>query len=190
MNALILNGTKKEDNKLEEVSSIIISELGSRKWSVKSLILNELDIKPCAGCFGCWVQTPGVCIINDTGRDVARAIIQSDLIVYLTPVTFGGYSSQLKKVLDRSIGILLPFFKKIDGEVHHQARYEHYPRLMGVGILQQPDEESERIFTTLVSRNAINMHSPAFTAGVVFKNQKKGDIQDKIQTLLSEVEAN
>lgn len=50
---------------------------------------------------------------------------------------------------------------KIEGEVHHKPRYERYPRLMGVGVLPQPDEESERIFTTLVSRNAINLHALA-----------------------------
>ena len=188
MKAVILNGSGNNDTTLDKVQQIIIDELTDKDWEIEPLIIHKMNIKPCTGCFGCWVKTPGECVINDAGQDTARAIIQSNLVVYLTPVTFGGYSSQLKKVLDRSIVILLPFFKKIDGVVHHQARYEHYPRLMGVGLLQQPDKESERIFTTLVGLNAINMHSPEFTAGVVFNNQKKSDIQGKIRTLLSELE--
>ena len=176
MNAVILNGSGNSDTALEKVQQAIIDELTDKNWEIEPLILHNMDIKPCAGCFGCWVQTPGICIINDEGRDIARKIIQSDLVLYLTPVTFGGYSAHLKKVLDRSIGILLPFFKKVDGEVHHQARYEHYPRLMGVGVLPQADEESEQIFKTLVSRNAINMHAPLSTAGVVFRNHSTSDI--------------
>ncbi len=194
MKAIILNGANDDDKALEGVSNIIVSELESIGWTVEALILREMEIWPCAGCFGCWVQTPGICVINDAARDVTKAIIQSDLVVYFTPVTFGGYSSQLKKALDRSIGLVLPFFKKIDGEVHHQARYEHYPRLMGVGVLPQADEKKERtedvrrIFTTLVHRNAINMHAPAHAAGVVFQDQETGAIRTKIQTLLKTVE--
>ena len=190
MKTIVLNGSEGDDKVLDAVSNIIVDELTSVGWEVESLILREIDIQHCVGCFGCWVQTPGVCVIDDDGRDVTRAIIQSDLVIYLTPVTFGGYSSQLKKALDRSIGLILPFFKKIDGEVHHQPRYERYPRMMGVGVLPQADEESERIFTTLVSRNAINLHAPSHAAGVIFHGQKTGDIRAKIQTLLTTVEVN
>ncbi len=188
MKAVVLKGSENGDIALDGVHQAIVDELTDTGWDVESLILHEMEIRHCVGCFGCWVRTPGVCVIDDAGRDVARAVIQSDMVVYLTPVTFGGYSSQLKKALDRSIGLIAPFFKKIDGEVHHQPRYEHYPRLMGIGVLPQADEESERIFTTLVGRNAINMHAPAHTAGVVFQGQEKEEIRAKIQTLLTTVE--
>ena len=121
VNAVILNGSGNNDTVLEKVQQTIIDKLTDKNWEVKPLLLHKVDINPCAGCFGCWVRTPGICIINDEGRDIAGTIIQSDLVIYLTPVTFGGYSSHLKKVLDRSIALILPFFKKIDGEVHHQT---------------------------------------------------------------------
>lgn len=74
-------------------------------WEVEPFILHDMEIHHW-GCFGCWVQTPGVCVIDDAGRDVARAVIQSDLAVFLIPVTFGGYSSELKKAVDRLICLL------------------------------------------------------------------------------------
>jgi hypothetical protein len=47
-------------------------------------------------------------------------------------------------MLDRQICLILPFFTKIHGEVHHEARYQRNGNLLGVGVLPKPDEESER----------------------------------------------
>jgi hypothetical protein len=135
--------------------------LEERGWTVLTHALRELDVAPCRGCFACWVKTPGVCIIDDMGREIAKAVVQSDLVVYITPVTFGGYSSVLKKAVDRLIPLILPYFRLIDGEVHHVKRYERYPRLLGLGIAERADTESERVFRTVVERNGINMHAPS-----------------------------
>lgn len=183
MKALILNGSNKDDQTSETVQRVIIDELRGLKWEVKPLILREMEIAPCMGCFGCWVQTPGTCVIDDMGRGIARSFIQSDLAILLTPVTFGGYSSELKKGLDRSIGLIMPFFTKIEGEVHHKPRYKKYPSLMGIGVLSKKDEESERIFKTLVQRNAINFHAPASAAGIVLGGSSADDIQRAIGDL-------
>lgn len=188
MKAVILNGSENGDAALDGVHQIIVDELTNMAWEVEPFILHELEIRHCVGCFGCWMQTPGVCVIDDAGRDVARAIIQSDLVVYLTPVTFGGYSSQLKKALDRSICLVTPFFTRVNGEIHHPPRYERYPRIVGVGVLPRADEESERIFTTLVGRNAINTHALAHAGRVILSSLGEGEIRKEIQTLFQAVE--
>lgn len=183
MKALILNGSNKDDQTSETAQQIIIEELHGMKWEVKTLILRDMKIAPCMGCFGCWVETPGRCVIDDMGRDIAMSFIQSDLTILLTPVTFGGYSSELKKGLDRSIGLIMPFFTKIGGEVHHKPRYKKYPSLMGIGVLSKKDEESERIFKTLVQRNAINFHAPAYAAGTILRESGEDDIRSSIGSL-------
>lgn len=183
MKALVLNGSKKGDMTLDAVSNSIFYVLQSIGYEVDVILLHDLKIADCTGCFHCWVKTPGVCVIDDVGRDIAMKLIQNDLVVYLTPVIFGGYSSELKKALDRQISIVLPFFMKIKGEVHHKPRYERYPCLVAIGVLSRPDEESEKIFETLVSRNAINMHCPAHSAGVVYSTDSSTAIRDKIKTI-------
>ena len=45
-----------------------------------------------------------------------------DLVIYLTPVTFGGYSSELKRMVDHQIQNISPFFTSVQGEIHHQRR--------------------------------------------------------------------
>lgn len=188
MKAVILNGSGKDDEALESIYNIIVNELTSIEWEVKPFIISDLKIANCLGCFECWVKTPGVCRFNDDGGEIARQFIQSDLSILFTPVTFGGYSAELKKALDRIICLILPFFMKINGEVHHKPRYERYPRLMVVGVLPQADEESERIFKTLVNRNAINFHSPAHVGGVILSNQGVEEIRKKIKSLFTAIE--
>ena len=189
MKALILDDSTEENFTLKITHDVIIDEFKNIGWEVNSQVLRNLKIGSCCGCFKCWVQTPGICIIDDVERDIAKETIQSDLLIFLTPVTFGGYSSELKKAVDRLIPLVMPFFIKINGEVHHKSRYERYPSLMGIGVIPNEDKESEQLFKTLVNRNAINFHSPTHTAGVIINNQDKELIREEIKTLLSEVGA-
>ena len=117
MRAVVLNGARTEDAPEDDtvnlLSEVITSELQRSGFEVDNIVLREKRIASCTGCFGCWLRTPGKCLIDDDGRKVAEKAIQSNLLVYLTPVTFGGYSSELKKALDRmACSNLLPFLKK------------------------------------------------------------------------------
>ena len=172
---------------MANIHSVLVEELSSIGWDVESLILHEMKIAYCVGCFECWVKTPGECRFNDDGREIARQFIQSDLIVCLTPVTFGGYSAELKKALDRIICLILPFFMKINGEVHHKKRYDNYPCLLGLGVMPQKDKQSEQIFTTLVRRNSINMHSPAQKGAVIVSSQEADTVRQEIRACISQL---
>jgi multimeric flavodoxin WrbA len=185
MNALILDGSREEEPDIEKIRNSAEKEFKSKGWDVETIDLKNTEIAPCIGCFKCWVRTPGICVFDDAARDVARKFVQSDLVVFLTPVTFGGYSSELKKALDRSLGVMLPYFTKIHGKVHHKKRYEKYPKLIAVGTLHSSNPEEEKIFDELVSRNAINAHTPAYAAKVMVNGS--GESQGEIKKLLSEV---
>ena len=114
-------------------------------------------------------------------------MIGSDVLVLLTPVTFGGYSSEIKKAMDRSICMVSPFFRRVDGEVHHKLRYRRYPALAAVGVLHEPDEEQERIFGTLVERNALNFASPATAVCVLPAGAPPSVVRDLLASGLEPV---
>jgi multimeric flavodoxin WrbA len=185
MNALILDGSPQTDVFSPRIYDALIDELNEVNCLADTFLLRDVKVAACLGCFGCWVKTPGICVIDDSGRKIAEAAIRSDLLILITPVTFGGYSSELKKAMDRLIPLLSPFFQKIDGEVHHRPRYAAYPRLAAVGTLGRHDVESERIFRTLVARNAINLHSPAQAAGVLFTDQDEGEVRGTVREIFS-----
>ena len=92
--ALVLNGMAEGEDGLSEILAGELKELG---YEVTGLILRDKEIAPCLGCFGCWIKTPGICVVDDDGREVVWMTVQSDLMVFLTPVTFGGYSSDPKR---------------------------------------------------------------------------------------------
>ncbi|PUU93068.1 flavodoxin family protein [Halanaerobium sp.] len=166
MRALILNGEELDGINLEQHSKTINKELQANDFEVEEILLKEKKIADCLGCFDCWVKTPGICIIDDYGREVTAKLINSDLLVFLTPVVFGSYSYQLKKALDRMIPLISPYFKKVEGEIHHKKRYSKYPSILAVGLLKKDNEAQTEIFKELVERNAINFHSPNFQAEV------------------------
>ena len=188
MKALLLDGTRAGQESTNDLPETIADELTNAGWDVESLNLRRVRIAYCLGCFQCWTKTPGVCRMNDDGREVARRIVASDLVVLFTPVTFGGYSSEIKKALDRVICVVSPFFMKVGGEIHHKPRYERYPRIIGLGVLPEPDDESEAIFQTLVRRNALNLHAPGCGAAVVYDNDEAAVVRERVRSLLGELE--
>ena len=172
MKATILSGALPGDSFVDAAGIALQDALETEGWTVTPWNLRDRKLAYCLGCFECWTKTPGLCRIDDAGREIVESIIGSDLVIYLTPITFGGYSSELKKALDRTICLISPFFTRIDGEVHHHARYARYPDLLGVGVLPAPHPAQEQIFATLVGRNAINMHAPRHSSVILYRNQE------------------
>jgi hypothetical protein len=188
MNALILDGTIEKtafgDRSLEALQEVF------DKHSIPSetVVLRERTIAHCRGCFDCWIKTPGICIIDDEARDITRKIIQSDLVVYFTPVLFGGYSHFLKAQLDRSIGLLLPTFGKFHGEIHHKKRYEAYPSLLGVGLLTDNEPKQADLFREHIHRNSLNLHNPRAESVILQPNFDYSKMTQTIGEVLSDME--
>jgi len=161
MRIVILDGRPRNEIKGPELSDLLGEKLPNAV--VRAIKMSDTPISNCSGCFGCWVKTPGECVIADKGRDIAESSVNCDVLVFISPVVFGGYSSLLKNAIDRLIPNMLPLFVRIKGETHHAARYDSYPRILAVG-LSSGKPEQDALFTQLVERNAINFHAPAHSA--------------------------
>ncbi len=185
--ALVLNGELSEKKSLQGYADA--AERVLNKYGVESnlILLREKEIADCKGCFHCWVKTPGTCIIDDFSRVVTKLFANVDLAIFITPVIFGGYSSELKKALDRIIPFISPYFTTINGETHHKKRYKRSPALIGIGVTEQDNPEQESTFRKLVLRNSINMHSP-FQDTLIFKADREMPLaSEEIEDLLERV---
>jgi multimeric flavodoxin WrbA len=164
---LILEGFAQEDESSLRPLSVLTSVLENAGAGVTRHRLRDMNLAHCKGCFDCWIQTPGMCSLSDTCEQILQDVILSDMTILFTPVTFGGYSSVLKRAVDRFIPLILPFFGRYLGETHHTPRYSSYPRLVGIGVQSAPDKADADLFKSLVGRNALNFHAPSFAAEVV-----------------------
>jgi putative NADPH-quinone reductase len=161
MNILILDGGPADGRGAtgHAIAADAVRKARAAGHAVTSFELDGLNIKPCLGCFACWVKHPGTCAVQDDHGPIVEAMARADAQVWITPVTFGGYSSVLKKALDRLIPNILPFFEIRQDEVHHPPRYDRRRRLFVLGTAAVPDDEAEGIFHRVVERNALNLNS-------------------------------
>lgn len=187
MKALILNGSQENDISGERVKTLLTSEMQINGWDVSHILLREQKIGNCAGDFFCWVRNPGICNVDDDNREIAEAIVQSDLVVYLTPVTFGGYSSALKRMVDHQIQNVSPFFSQVNGETHHEKRYNKYPDFLAIGWMEAPDPHAEAVFRHLAGRNAVNFFAKTAITGVVLADQTDSEMKLSMQGWLNDL---
>ncbi|MDR2454983.1 MAG: hypothetical protein LBE49_00090 [Deltaproteobacteria bacterium] len=96
----------------------------------------------CRGCFGCWVKTPGRCLMRDRTGEVAAKMAAGGRLVVISRLVFGGLSPAVKALFDRSIGYILPFFRLVGNRMRHERRYER--TLAASYIFYGPSEEDER----------------------------------------------
>ena len=106
------------DLKEEELSKIFPDQKGME------IISDQGTIHPCVGCFGCWNKDPGRCVVKDGYENMGYLIHHAEEVTVISRYTYGGFSGFVKNVFDRCLAYVLPHFEVIDGETHHQKRYQ------------------------------------------------------------------
>ncbi len=110
---------------------------------------------PCRGCFGCWTKHPAECFMKDALHKVCRIIGQADEVVIITKNLYGGYSADIKNVLDRSIGTSTPFSTYRGRQMHHTLRYGRH-ETWKVIVYGDITENEKAAFRYMAERNALN----------------------------------
>ena len=115
------------------------------------------SIRNCIGCFGCWIKTPGACVIRDDYGDMGDLLSKTDEVLVISRCVYGGFSPFVKNVLDRSISYMHPDFEIRNGEMHHKRRYPHSFNwrvwFYGGNITESEKQTAEKI----IKANSINL---------------------------------
>jgi multimeric flavodoxin WrbA len=188
MNIVLLNGMDK-DNTLE---NHVESWLEGNNYKVAHFKIRNLKLGPCRSCGSCGTRTPGRCVIKDDIESVMKATGPADIMIFLTPVRFGGYSAQLKKVLDRFMLLGLPLYFVKDGHLLHPNRYGK-KTLFALGVESDTAEglnhrESMGNFQELVAANALNL---IYDHATIFLNESDNESKwtDSISRMFKEMES-
>lgn len=95
---LLINASPRKQGNTDIIVSKILGALGSRAETEK-IEINNLNFKPCQACGGC--DETGLCILDDDLKPVYSKILNSDVIIFGSPIHFGSLSAQAKMLIDR-----------------------------------------------------------------------------------------
>lgn len=112
----------------------------------------------CIGCFGCWLKTPGTCVIKDDFQNMGKTLSKVDEFIIISRSSFGGYSSSVKNVLDRSISYVMPYFEIRKGEMHHAERYHKNLVVSAIIYGEDMTDLEKETSQNLLTANALNLN--------------------------------
>lgn len=192
MNIFVLSENYQNAEMIQNVKNVIDQSASQNDIFVKHTCLDSAQIKPCIGCFGCWIKTPGECVFNDSGRDILKDFIQTDITIIISSVVFGNYSFPIKTAIDRFIPNDVFFFTQYKGETHHVKRYETRPNILFIGVQDELNKAEEDTFIKLCNKNATNFCAKKHSILTIYASDTKETIEQKVsntlKTFISNVE--
>ncbi len=122
----------------------------------KYIDLSKFKISNCIGCFGCWIKTPGKCVIRDDAAKIYPLIAGSCNVIYVSKLFCGSYDTTMKTILERAIPIQQAFIRIYSGETHHFQRNVVPKNAVIIGYGSKNKKE-RIVFENLIERNSKNM---------------------------------
>jgi multimeric flavodoxin WrbA len=111
------------ESKTELMLNHLVEGMRAASADVEIVNLREKNIKNCIGCFTCWTKTPGKCIHkDDMTNELFPKWLNSDLVVYATPLYHYTVNAEMKAFIERTLPILEPFFEQRDNRTVHPLR--------------------------------------------------------------------
>ena len=152
MKAIVISDSDHQSALSRRLHADLLSYI--KGFDIKEISVSRGALAHCAGCFGCWIKTPGECVFRDDMTRINRAIMNSDAVFYLTPVVFGQFSAGIKAVVDRGLPNMLPFFiVRPDGSTMHPARYTQYPAYIFIGYGDDVSAEDALLFMDITQKH-------------------------------------
>lgn len=136
------------------------------------IILTGENSNNCIGCFRCWLSTPLNCIFNDSLHNNGNILLNTDELIIISKNVHGCYSSKIKKILERSISYVEPYFTIRDKELHHRLRNDKRIKLK-VYLYGNITDNDKFVFNTLLKANKKNFDNSSISVNYIDGNIKE-----------------
>lgn len=160
--------------------NILIHDLGEYPFqNLKDdyeIVNTNVKAAPCQGCFKCWTKNAGYCVYADALQHSGAAVGNSDNVVIVSKICYGGYSPAIKRFLDRAISDCLPFLTYRKGKTYHINRYKIRKNLTVYFYGECSDFERETA-EEYVACHAINMEAETHRIFFVEHFEDVGEIE-------------
>lgn len=99
MKIVLLEGSPHKNGASNTLARAFAKGAQKNGHTVTELDIAHMRINPCMGCASGWGEQP--CVLKDDMEGVRKEILQSDMLVFVTPIYFYGLSGQMKILIDR-----------------------------------------------------------------------------------------
>lgn len=168
MKIVVLTGSPRKNGNTNYMADRFISGAKEAGHEVYKFDCAQKDISGCIGCNHCNMNGP--CIYDDDFTQLRPKLIEADLVAFVSPMYYFGFSSQLKRVIDR--------FYAINGQIKGASKKAVF--MMAYADTAQSEAEAMTgHYKTLIKylgwKDAgMVIASGVWTAGSI-KNTKYGD---------------
>ncbi|MCL2568756.1 MAG: flavodoxin family protein [Oscillospiraceae bacterium] len=123
MKILVINGSPRGE--YSNTMALTHAFLEGAGWpEAEILCAAGAEVKGCLGCFRCWSETPGQCVIEDDMAFVLPKLIAADVIIWSFPLYYYSVPGQLKNLIDRQLPLSLPGMAEGTQSGDHSFRYD------------------------------------------------------------------
>ena len=102
---VVLLGSPRKKGNSTVLAKQIINGVESVGAKVETVYLNELNIKPCQGCYACKKKKSTGCAVDDDMQSLYPKLVESDAWVIASPVYWFSMSAQTKIFMDRCFAL-------------------------------------------------------------------------------------
>lgn len=99
MKIVVLTGSPRQNGNTSHLASQFIKGAEENGHDVYRFDCAKHKISGCIACNACGMN--GDCILRDDFSELRSHLVEADMVVFVTPMYYFGFSSQLKAVIDR-----------------------------------------------------------------------------------------
>lgn len=99
-NVLVITGSPRVDGNSDRLADAFIDGAVSAENNIVRFDAGRMNIGPCKACGECFAKG-GACAVSNGFNTIAPEIAKSDVIVFVTPLYWFSFTSQIKNVIDK-----------------------------------------------------------------------------------------
>lgn len=100
MKILLVYGSPHKCGTTYTLAEAFLAGVDQNRHCVESVWLGEKKVAPCMGCEYCRSHD-GTCVLEDDMAQLLPGVLAADLVVFVTPIYYFGFSAQIKAFIDR-----------------------------------------------------------------------------------------
>ena len=123
---LLINGSPKgkRSNTIKLAYAFLKGLNKNNEYKVDEIICSQVNVSECKGCFGCWKNEGGQCVISDEMDSILHKYISANIVIWSFPTYFYGIPSKAKCMMDRLFPLYAQELRCDDGKTtYHPYRF-------------------------------------------------------------------